>query len=398
MYIFFWRKEMKSIKCFLFLSVLVLAGSHLFAGGSNAGSSTGGGGPTPIRIFMGTHGTVYKADELNMQEIMKRTNTVLDVVAIDGTDAVNLLFASGDLPDIVEFDRLGFQQYLSTGYIRPLDDLLKSHGQNILKHTSEKAWKMMTVQGKIYAYPYENNNIKQFTYVRSDWLKNLGINFSNHKDYGNFGGKYITLDEYKDILTKFTRNDPDKNGKNDTYGLGGEETKSNYGWANIFGAFGGISGQYYINNGSAAPWIVSDQYRQALQYINSLWKEGLIDPEIYLTANAQALQKMVNSVSGSGTGGWWSGANGIWRSGLVELKPEADFIPLVLTSNDGKTMGSPDNGIIGNTWTITTQSRNPEKAMAFMDFLNTDEGWHLTQMVWKELISIWLMGFPYGQK
>jgi hypothetical protein len=86
---------------------------------------------------------------------------------------------------------------------------------------------------------------------------------------------------------------------------------------------------------------------------------------------------MINSVSGSITGGWWSIAQVLLVNGLKSLKPEADFIPFLLTSNDGKTMGAPDNGLITNTYSITTQSRNPEKVMSFLDFLNTDEGWKL---------------------
>jgi putative aldouronate transport system substrate-binding protein len=343
---------------------------------------------------MKTHGRTYIASEPNIQEIMKRTNTVLDVVMADGADAQNLLFASNDLPDIVEFDGMGFQQYLSTGYLRPLDDLLKSHGQNLLKSTSGDAWKMMTVQGKIYAYPFENNRIKLYAYVRTDWLENLGIDLSKNKDHGTFGGKVITLDEYKDILVKFTRNDPDRNGKNDTYGLGATGRKTNGGWANIYGAFGGIPGQYYIDNNRAIPWVVTDQYRQALQYINSLWKEGVIDPEIYLTNSDQAKQKMINSVAGSGVGEWWSMPHLVQVDGLQRLQPEADFISLLLTGNDGLTAGAPDNGILTNTISITTQSKNPEKVMEFLDFLNTDDGWNLAFMGVEGLDFNMVDGFP----
>ncbi|GHT98342.1 hypothetical protein FACS1894142_4540 [Spirochaetia bacterium] len=233
---------MKAIRLSLFLLALAVIGNPLFAGGSNANSTGGASGPTPIGIFKPTNGRTYKADELNIQEIMKRTNTTLDVVLADGADPLNLLFASGDLPDIINIGGMGFQQYISTGYILPLDDLLKSHGQNILKNTSDDGWKMVTVDGKIYALPYENAKVKSYTYVRADWLKNVGIDLSGRENYGDFGGKVITLDEYKDILIKFTRNDPDKNGKNDTYGLGSTAKITNGVWSNINGAFGGIPG------------------------------------------------------------------------------------------------------------------------------------------------------------
>ena len=86
---------------------------------------------------------------------------------------------------------------------------------------------------------------------------------------------------------------------------------------------------------------------------------------------------MINSVSGSMVGEWWSIGYWLQANGLQRLVSEADFIPLWLTSNDGRTYGAPDSGLIGHTWTISTMSKNPDKAMDFMDFFNTDDGWYL---------------------
>jgi putative aldouronate transport system substrate-binding protein len=371
---------MKAVKVFLVLSVLTLAVSQLFASGSSAGSSAGSGAPTPISIFSAADGRDnWIPSQANNQEIMRRTNTIITWThnnTASGRDTLNLLFASGDLPDVIGFPGVDFQQYISFGYLRPLDDLLKTHGQNILQNTSQDVWKMMTIQGKIYAYPYENNRIKQYTYARLDWLNNLKIDLSRNQNYGNFGGKVVTLNEFRDILVKFTRNDPDGNGRNDTYGIGGRGTKTNWGWWNIYGAFGGMPGHYYIADGKATPWAVTDQYRQGIQYINSLWRDGLIDPEVYLHTDDQSRQKMINGVSGVGTGEWWSTAYETQYL-MRDIAPQAEFIPLLISSNDGKIMGAPDNGLLSTSFSITTKSKNPEKVMDFLNFLNSDEGWYL---------------------
>jgi putative aldouronate transport system substrate-binding protein len=375
---------MRWSKVFLFLLVLVFTGNYLFASGSSAGGTSGSGGgtagPVTLKIYRGgSGGRTWVPTEFNYQELMKRTNTNLEVQHSDDAGQLNLLMASGDLPDIIVMG-LNYSQYLNTGYIKPLDDLLERYGQNILKRGSEQAWKLMTIQGKKYAMPYENTIIKLLASVRSDWLKNLGIDLSKNKDYGTFGGKYVTLEEYKNIVTQFTRNDPDKNGKNDTYGIGGPGDKlSNGSWGNIYGAFGGIPGHTYISNNKATPWIVTDQYRAGLVYINSLWKEGAIDPEVYLMNRDQARQKLINGVSGALIGCWWSLPQVLVRDGLQKVNPEADFIPLFLTSNDGKTMGYPDNGLISNTIVITSTSKVPEKAMEFLNYLHTDEGYYLVR-------------------
>jgi len=364
---------MKKSKVLLLLLVFVIVTSQTFAGGSSQGSA--GAGPTPLSI-MHTGRPSWEPTLPGNQELMKRTNTVLDVTYIASPDQRNLVFASGDLPDIIGFANLDFQQYISTGYLRPLDDLLPTHGQDLLKNTSKTGWDLMTIQGKKYAYPYEANQVKLYSYVRVDWLKNVGIDLSKNADYGTFGGKVVTLDQYKDILVKFTTNDPDKNGKNDTYGLGSQGPKTIAAWSNICGAFGGIPGQYYINNNVAIPWVVTDQFRAALQYINSLWAAGAIDPESYLNTADDGKAKLINSVTGGDTGVWWSNAHTNMIDGLYKNNPDAEYIPLLITSNDGKLSGAPNNGVCTSTYSITTKSKVPERAMDFINFLNTDEGFY----------------------
>ena len=231
----------------LFMLTIAVTVSLLFAGGSRDIASGGSDGPTPLRILGLTHGRSYDESLPNIQEILKRTNTVItEMIRSDSIDARNLAFASNDLPDLIQFGGMDFQRYVSTGYLKPLDDLLRSNGQNFLRNTSEDAWNLLTIQNRIYAVPFESNQIKHYTFVRKDWLNNLGIDLSNNADYGDFGGKVVTLDEYRDILIQFTRNDPDRNGRNDTYGIGSSDPKPNFGWANIYGAFGGMPGHYYI--------------------------------------------------------------------------------------------------------------------------------------------------------
>ena len=384
-HIFFWRKKMKRLRGFLFLLVFTLTVSQLFAGGGSARSSGSSSGPTPISIFLSGGGRTWRPDLPNYQELMRRTNTTLDVIIPPSgenvTNAINLLFASGDLPDIIAFSGLGYRQYVSTGYLRPLDDLLRTQGRNVARRGSQEAWDFMKVQGRTYAYPREGNTNRSWAYARKDWLNNVGMDLSRNQDFGTFGGKVVTLSEFREILTRFTRNDPDKNGRNDTYGLSGTSRKIYTSWANIYGTFGGIPGHYYITNDRAMPWVVTDQYREGLQYINSLWRDGLIDPEVYLHNTDQARQKMVNSVSGAGVGEGWSAAYEREINGLRALVPEAEFVPLWLTSDDGRVSGTDYQGSIQYSVSITTASRNPERVMEFLDFLhNEDEGYWLIRV------------------
>ena len=138
---------MKKFTGFLLILVLALLASPLFARGSSAGATEGSGAPVPISIFLGSHTRTWHPELPNNQELMRRTNTVLDVIITSNNNALNLLFASGDLPDLITFDELTFHRYLSTGYLRALDDLLRSHGQNLSRNIGPKAWELMTIEG-----------------------------------------------------------------------------------------------------------------------------------------------------------------------------------------------------------------------------------------------------------
>ena len=141
--------------------------------------------------------------------------------------------------------------------------------------------------------------------IQSNWLANLGIDISKNAPYGDFGARVVTLNEYREILEKITHGDPTKTGKK-VYGLGGAERKTINDWNNILGAFGGCAAHYYAVNNQVTPWCTTNQFRDGFAYIAALWRDGLVDPEVYLQTNDQGKQKVINSATGGGTGEWWS--------------------------------------------------------------------------------------------
>ncbi len=65
----------------------------------------------------------------------------------------------------------------------------------------------ISVDGKIYGI-YRSRVIgRQGVTIRKDWLDNLGLAMPT------------TIDEFENVLKQFTENDPDGNGKKDTYGM-----------------------------------------------------------------------------------------------------------------------------------------------------------------------------------
>ena len=155
---------------------------------------------------------------------------------------------------------------------------------------------MVKYKGEQYAIPYVNDPGKLLFFARQDWLNNLEL-----KNPEN-------IEEFTEMLRKFTYNDPDGNGENDTWGL------TSYGSGNneyltslspIFGAFGMQPQQYYIKDNKVYASSISEEYKAAIEYISGLYKEKLIDPEIFLHKTDQAKQKLLQGKSGVFCA-WWS--------------------------------------------------------------------------------------------
>ncbi|WP_135553463.1 type 2 periplasmic-binding domain-containing protein [Paenibacillus cymbidii] len=209
-------------------------------------------------------------------------NVDLKAVPINSMDAEKLkvTLAGGTIPDVMV--TWNAQQYYRDGVIRKISmDMVKQYMPNVMKiieqYDDKTAWAISKdyKTGDLIQVPVGSaaglSNSGIFT--RKDWLDKIGVTKL---------GDTMTLDELHDILKKFTFDDPDGNGKNDTYGLEdvfGEANFYYYGFNNIFAAYGVNPNQW----GKAADnkivfGAVSDRYKQALKLLNSWWKEGIIDP------------------------------------------------------------------------------------------------------------------------
>lgn len=336
--------------------------------------------PVELSLLTMSGSRTWLEENKAIQLFQERMNVKLDVeMAQNVTEQLNLYVASGDVPDIVRADSMTYINYLDTGYFLELTDLLNEYGQDILATVSQKAWDMTRVGEKIYVIPYENYSSKYTVGIRADWLRELGITLSNPTHFSEFG-ESLTLDEYTDILRAFTAEDPDGNGENDTYGLStGSASDWKTTFMHIFSAFGGQPTQYYADeNGIVLPWEATQGFRSALEYLAGLWQEGVIDPEIFILNADQARQKMARGVAGSFCG-WWSTAYQLVEAGALDINPEADWQPIYVTANDGKSMAMLDNGMITGTVMISKSCENPEKAMEMLNYMITPEGWMLNK-------------------
>jgi len=197
-------------------------------------------------------------------------------------ELLSLKIASGETPDIFQVRsfadfRTFFDNQVLLGFSEDLFKQLAPHIYDIFMNESPNAFDYTRLDGTnlygVAGIRFHN----QFAYPvvwRKDWLENVGI--SKIPD---------TLEELEEALYRFVRNDPDKNGKNDTYGL------STWGMNAIFAAFGyspeplGPGMNWTIRDGKIVYSGVQPEMKEALKLLNKWYADGIIDPEFITGEN-----------------------------------------------------------------------------------------------------------------
>ncbi|MBP1992265.1 extracellular solute-binding protein [Paenibacillus eucommiae] len=254
--------------------------------------------------------------------IDERYNVDFKLFAYPGGDLESKLlvrFASEEHPDMIHtndkklVDKLYKQGVLIDDWTPYLDKL-----PNLTKGWTEPLKLYASIDGKLVGLPQKAGANTWTMMVRQDWLQNLGLS------------KPATDKELLDVLRKFTFNDPDKNGKNDTYGISSAGSGNTMGEITQFEAmFGHYSntGFSVTEGGKLEHSITNGTHHKFLDFMRTVVKEKLIDPDWYTQGWEQRKPRLfsgkigvvyypsaivqeaenANGLSGS-TIGWWDSA------------------------------------------------------------------------------------------
>ena len=121
----------------------------------------------------------------------------------------------------------------------------------------------ISIGGRIFGIYRGRDFPRSGMIYRSDWLQNLGL------------GVPRNLDELYNVLRAFTYDDPDRNGRQDTFGMSwtGFHMGPFYNIAVMFGA----PNRFGVRNGRLTPWFEYDEFLQAMVYSKRLYDEGIIN-------------------------------------------------------------------------------------------------------------------------
>lgn len=234
-----------------------------------------------------------------IQEITKRTGVNFEFVAAPNTEdqfreKFNVTVASGDIPDImVSTYRDDMMKVAEQGTFVALDDYIDQYAPNLKKILDENPDYIRDIRasdGNIYFMPFIGA-VKTFKVwmLRGDWLDKLGLEVP------------VTLDDWYNVLKAFKEQDPNGNGEADEIPYTTRNTQA--GVLAFMEAFG-ISGfeaneQFFIEDGQVKYAYTDPRCKEALEFINKLYSEGLIDSEYATNDTNVWLSRLTNEVSGA---------------------------------------------------------------------------------------------------
>jgi putative aldouronate transport system substrate-binding protein len=215
------------------------------------------------------------------RELEKRYNIRITNVPVDSYNGEqkNLLIATGiDFDVWIGWAGVGsMREKVNTGLIRPISmEMMNKFAPGIVKilTDAQAQWPALaSVDGVLYGFPaYSIDQTGPWGLsVRTDWLKNLGVTTLPK-----------TLDELEALMVRFRNDDPDKNGRRDTYALSlaqnnGGKMINPY----LFASYGVNLDLWGIDTDGSPKWYaIDDNYRQALVKMNEWWAKEIYDPSI----------------------------------------------------------------------------------------------------------------------
>ncbi len=247
------------------------------------------------------------------QQLEDTTNVHIEfeeVKEADWTTRLNLMFASGDLSDIVLRGYMDVEEFgVAQGLLLPLDDYLDEYMPIYAQRLRESGIAPNRASdGHIYTVGFlisQNINMNGHWFINTEWLDALGLSMPE------------TVDELTDVLRVFKNGDPNGNGIADEIPYQATFNDTNNGLYNAF-AFWGIPLNYesylFIQPEETVRFAAhAPGFRECLEWLHLLYAEGLMDAEC-ITQSSNLWSAKLNRDSG--------GLFTYWRLQNTALKPE----------------------------------------------------------------------------
>jgi putative aldouronate transport system substrate-binding protein len=308
-----------------------------------------------------------RPDDEALKLIEQYTNTKLNITwapSAGYNEKTNVTLASGELPQILMVldnkipsivDSVRAGQFWEVGpYLKDYPNL-KNINSTVQYNTS--------YDGKTYGLYRSRWLARNGAIFRRDWLDNLGL-----KDPK-------TTDELYNVLKAFTFNDPDKNGKDDTFGLAeGLAEDGSSGTFSGFSAWMGGPNEWEDKAGKLSPAFMSDEYVATMNFFKRLYTEKIMNNDFAIAKKSNVWDYFNKSKAGMYFAAMDDGKSK--NNDLFKLTPNAKIDVISKFSGPKGERVWPTGGYAGMLFfpkkSIKTEN-DLKQILAFLDKLDDKE-------------------------
>lgn len=298
------KKKMKQMAVLSFALILLLSAcggvKSVTTGAGEGGGSPGGEEPATITWMNMLHTPTTPTGDIQ-KLIEEKTNTKIKfswVPDASKEERINTALASTSLADIVSLtilENASVRNALKAGMFWEVGPYLDEFPN--LGAISEEQRRAASIGGKLYGVPFLKDVARNGVVIRKDWLDKLGLEVPK------------TTGELMAVAKAFTEQDPDGNGKKDTYGF---IDRSDL----IYGAFKTLSSYFGTPNywevsedGKFTPEFETEGYLKTMDYMKELYVNGYINQDFAVTAKKDQQDGFSQGKAGIYVGALFDGKN-----------------------------------------------------------------------------------------
>ncbi|WP_248930370.1 extracellular solute-binding protein [Paenibacillus hamazuiensis] len=303
----------------LLSSVLSACSGEKTAEGGKQGAAKDDNTPYPMTIVINQVGEIPPKGNDMEKAMAEYTHTDLQfqwIPASSYDEKVNVMIASGELPQLIKLN------YNATVIGALKADLFWEIGPYLkefknLSAQNQQFYDNISVNGKIYGVPLFRDLGRSVVHYRKDWFDQAGLQVPK------------TLDDWYNVIKTMTSGDPDKNGKNDTYGFMMDK-KYNVNADSTLTRFsvsqGGPNKWKVESDGSFTPEFVTEPFFQTMKLFRKLYEEKLINQD-FAVVDVAEIDKVYESgraairISGGNAQSWQDKISKVVPTAVIDNAP-----------------------------------------------------------------------------
>lgn len=285
---------------------------------------------------------------------------------------MNTALASNELADIVTMNRMTNatqRAALANDMFWDVEPFLKDYPN--LAGISEERLDSIRINGKIYGVPIVKPVARYGIVIRKDWLDKIGKEVPH------------TMKDLIEVAKAFVSEDPDGNGKDDTYAFVERKESWAVSFRQVAGWYGAPNKWGVNDEGKVEPWFMHDGYFKALEVYKDLYDAKAINSDFAVMEKKDQQQAAAQGKGGIIITGLYDARN--FYNMAVELGMEGEMEWALIndmTADGGevRSLSDTNNGVGGLYAMPKSEVKDEAELKRILQFINDlagEEGFKL---------------------